>query len=184
MMMFTGCVPTPYSLANDDDDPVDVFEEIFPRYIDPDDTSLGEYPYWQEKREAMWARFHDTGLGNADVDYWVRCMKARASELEQRYTIRFRVWAEYRTRLAAVSEVDLADSSMDSESVQRGFNPPNVLAGGTVAEDYLADQNINTFHQDTHGGTDAETVRDYNRSVENPFEEYAREFDRLFYWGM
>ncbi|MBQ1462728.1 MAG: hypothetical protein IIZ24_00870 [Candidatus Methanomethylophilus sp.] len=182
-MMFY-CVPTPYSLANDPDDPVDVFAEIFPQYIDPDDPSQGQYPYWEEKRKALWARFHDTGIGNPDTDYWIRCMKGKAAEMDQRYLIRFRVWTEYQAKLAATTTVDLSDSAMDSESVQKEFDPPNVDVLGVTAEDYLSGQNINRYHQDTHGGTDSETVRDYNRSIENPFEYYAAEFDKLFYRGM
>lgn len=177
-------VPTPYSLANDPDDPVDVFAEIFPRYIDPDDPSQGQYPYWDEKRKALWARFHDTGIGNTDVDYWVRCMKGKAAEMDQRYLIRFRVWAEYQAKLAAAVTVDLSDSSMDSESVQKTYDPPEVTVADKDATSYLAEQNSNRYHQDTHGGTDAESVRDYMGAVQNPFEFYAREFDKLFYWGM
>lgn len=177
-------VPTPYSLANDPDDPVDVFAEIFPRYIDPDDPSAGEYPYWDEKRKALWSRFHDTGIGNTDTDYWIRCMKGKAAEMDQRYLIRFRVWAEYQAKLAAAVTVDLSDSALDSESVQKTYDPPEVTVAGKDATSYLADQNVNSYHQDTHGGTDSETVRDYNSAVQNPFEFYAMEFDRLFYWGM
>ncbi len=73
---------------------------------------------------------------------------------------------------------------MDSESVQQEYDPPNVDVLGVTAEGYLSGQNINRYHQDTHGGTDSETVRDYNRSIENPFEYYAAEFDKLFYRGM
>ena len=103
------CVPTPYSLLNDEDDPIDVFAEIFPQYIDPDDHSAGEYPYWEEKRKALWARFHDTGIGNPDTEYWIRCMKGKAAEMDQRYLIKFRVWTEYQTKLASAATVDLAD---------------------------------------------------------------------------
>lgn len=177
-------VPTPYSLANDPDDPVDVFAEIFPRYLDPDNPSLGEYPYWEEKREALWARFHDTGIGNTDVDYWVRCMKGKAAEMDQKYLIRFRVWAEYHAKLAAAVTVDLSDSAMDSESVQQHYDPPETSIAGAQAAYYLDTQDVNRYEQTTHGGTEAESVRDYNRAVENPFEYYAREFDKLFYWGM
>lgn len=178
------CVPTPYSLLNDEDDPVDVFAEIFPQYIDPDDHSAGEYPYWEEKRKALWARFHDTGIGNSDTEYWIRCMKGKAAEMDQRYLIRFRVWTEYQTKLASTATVDLADSSMESESVQKHYDPPETTMAGGHASAYLDTQDNNNFTQTTHGGTEAESVRDYNRAVENPFEYYAAEFDALFYWGI
>ena len=178
------CVPTPYSLLNDEDDPIDVFAEIFPQYIDPDDPGQGQYPYWSEKRNAMWARFHDTGIGNPDVDYWVRCMKGRASEISSRYETRFRVWAEYQARLAAATSVDLADSSMESESVQKHYDPPQTSTAGAEATSYLDQQDVNTFHQDTHGGLESSTVKEYNDAVENPYESFAREFDELFYRGI
>ena len=178
------CVPTPYSLLNDEDDPIDVFAEIFPQYIDPDDHSAGEYPYWEEKRKALWARFHDTGIGNSDTDYWIRCMKGKASEISSRYETRFRVWAEYQARLAAAASVDLADSSMESESVQKHYDPPQTSTAGAEATSYLDQQDVNTFHQDTHGGLESSTVKEYNDAVENPYESFAREFDELFYRGI
>lgn len=177
------CVPTPYSLLNDEDSPRDVFAEIFPQYIDPDDPSAGEYPNWSAKRKALWAEYHDTGIGNLDVDYWVRCMKSQASRIEGRYAIKFRAWNEYLARLESAESIDLADSSMESRSVQKGYNPPNVQVSGVTAEDYLSDQNVNEFSQKTDGGLESETVRDYGDAVSNPFETYAEEFRTLFYRG-
>ena len=67
------CQPTPYSILNDPDDGEDVFETIFPNTDS----------YYNEKRTAMWMRFHDTGLGNPDKAYWERAMKAKAGEIEK-----------------------------------------------------------------------------------------------------
>ena len=177
-------VPTPYSILNDPDDGEDVFATIFPRYIDPDDPSQGEYPFWQEKQDAMWARFHDTGLGNADKEYWERCMSYKAAEIEERYTIKFRVFSEYKARLNLAASVDLADSSMESKSVNKLYDPPEVTVAGADATSFLADQNETDFTQTTHGGLEPETVAEYMAAVRNPFEEWAREFDKLFYWGI
>ena len=71
------CVPTPYSIQNRDTDPYDIFERIIP------DTDK----YAEQKRLALWDRFHDTGIGNDDETYWIRCMKARADEIAGRYDI-------------------------------------------------------------------------------------------------
>lgn len=178
-------VPTPYSILNDPDDGEDVFETIFPRYIDPDDPSQGEYPYWAEKRKAMWARFHDTGLGNPDKEYWERCMSGKATEIDDRYLIRFRVFTEYQARLAAnVGDVDLSDGKMESRSVNKLYDPPETSTAGTQATSYLADQNTTDYEQTTHGGLEPETVTEYMAAVRNPFEDWAREFDKLFYWGI
>lgn len=184
-------VPTPYSIANRDTDPYDVFEEIFPQYIDPDDPSAGEHPYWQQKREAMWARFHDTGIGNTDEDYWIRCMKSKAMELEYRYLIKFEAFDALMSKILG-DGVSFESSQLESSSVNRLFDPPEVTAYvpnstppvPTVAEDYLSEQNRTDFSQRAMSGLETETVKQYMDGVENPFEIYAREFDRLFYWGM
>lgn len=173
--MMIYCQPTPYSILNDPDDGEDVFETIFP-------TSDA---YYSEKRLAMWNRFHDTGIGNADKSYWERCMKAKAGEIEGRYVIKFRVWSEYQARLAAnTGDVDISDGEVESESVNKNYDPPEVYVSGTTANDYLADQNKTEYKQVSHGGTEADSVRQYMDDVSNPFEDYAREFDKLFYWGL
>ena len=178
------CQPTPYSILQDPDDGEDVFETIFPQWIDPNDHTLGERPYWAEKRAALWARFHDTGIGNADKEYWERCMMGRHGEIQERYDIKFRVFAEYKARLALASKVDLSDGSMESDSVNKVYDPPEVAVQGATATDYLADQTKTEFNQKTFGGLESETVREYMDAVSNPAEAFAREFDKLFYWGL
>lgn len=168
------CQPTPYSILQDPDDGEDVFETIIP----------ASEAYASEKRAALWARFHDTGLGNADKTYWERAMNYRYKEIKERYDIRFRVFAEYKARLALASSVDLSDGSMESESVNKVYDPPEVTVTGKTAEDYLADQNKTEFNQKTFGGLEPETVREYMDAVSNPAEAFAREFDKLFYWGL
>ena len=178
-------VPTPYSILNDPDDGEDVFETIFPQYIDPGDPSLGEYPYWEEKRMAMWARFHDTGLGNPDKEYWERCVSAKAAEIDARYLIKFRVFSEYKARLAAnTGDADLTDSEIESSSVNKLFDPPEVTVANADATHFLADQNTTVYNQKTKSGLEPATVTEYMDAVKNPFEELAREFDKLFYWGI
>ena len=178
-------MPTPYSILNDPDDGEDVFETIFPQWVDPNDHTLGERPFWEEKRKALWARFHDTGLGNPDKPYWERCMMGKALEIEDRYQVKFRVWSEYQTRLSNnTGDVDISDGEVESQSVNRNYDPPEVAVSGDTATNYLADQNTTDYRQVSHGGTEADSVRQYMDDVSNPFEDYAREFDRLFYWGL
>lgn len=167
-------VPTPYSIQNDPDDGEDVFETIIPT------TDA----YSTEKRAALWARFCDRGIGNPDKAYWERCMINRATEIEDRYDIKMRVFSEYKSRLALAQSVDLADSSMESKSVNKLFDPPEVTVANADATSFLADQNETEFTQTTHGGLEPETVAEYMAAIRNPFEEWAREFDKLFYWGI
>jgi len=172
--MMNFCQPTPYSILNRDEDSYDIFEKIIPNT----DT------YYTEKRLALWNRFHDTGIGNSDEAYWIRAMKARAAEIAGRYDIKMRVFSEYKTRLASAASVDLSDGKIESNSVSRTYDPPEVSVQGAVAADYLADQNRTDYEQKTYGGLEPETVRQYGDAVENPFETWAREFDKLFYWGL
>lgn len=174
MMSPCYCVPTPYSIQNRDIDPYDIFERIIP------DTDK----YATEKRLALWDRFHDTGLGNDNEEYWIRCMKARADEISGRYDIKMRVYTEYKTRLEAAESVDLSDGKIVSNSVNRTYDPPETPSGVKLAENFLSEQNRTDYEQESYGGLEPETVRQYADAVENPFETWAAEFDRLFYWGL
>ena len=169
-------VPTPYSIINDPDDGEDVFETIIPT------TDA----YYTEKRAALWARFHDIGIGNTDKAYWERCMRGKAQSIAGTYDIKFRVFDEYTARLAAATNVDISDGSMESSSVNRTYDPPEATISiiPDVAEEFLAEQNRTDFNQKTYGGLEAATVREYMDAVEDPHEAYAREFDKLFYWGI
>lgn len=130
-------------------------------------------------------RFHDTGIGNTDEDYWIRCMKAKAWEIYDEYVVKFRAWTEYEARLAANSgDISLDDSTVHSQSVQGEYDPPIVNNALDNANNYLAQQNINTFDQRSQGGLEPETVRQYMDAVRDPFEEWATRFDKLFYWGI
>lgn len=175
MMGACFCVPTPCSIQNRDTDPYDIFERIIPN----------TEKYADQKRLALWDRFHDTGLGNDDETYWIRCMKARADEISGRYDIKFRVYTEYKTRLEAAESVDLSDGQTVSNSVNRTFDPPEVASvAGKLAENFLSEQNRTDFEQTSFGGLEPETVRQYADAVQNPFETWASEFDKLFYWGL
>ena len=168
------CVPTPYSIQNRDIDPYDIFERIIP------ETDK----YATEKRLALWDRFHDTGIGNDDEAYWIRCMKARADEISGRYDIKMRVYTEYKTRLEAAESVDLSDGKIVSNSVNRTYDPPETPSGVKLAENFLSEQNRTDYEQESYGGLEPETVRQYADAVQNPFETWAAEFDKLFYWGL
>ena len=173
-MMPCYCVPTPYSIQNRGTDPYDIFAKIIP------ETDK----YATEKRLALWDRFHDTGLGNDDEAYWIRCMKARADEISGRYDIKMRAFSEYKARLEAADSIDLSDGKIVSNSVNRTYDPPETPSGVKLAENFLAEQNRTDYEQESYGGLEPETVRQYADAVEDPFERWAAEFDKLFYWGL
>ena len=122
----------------------------------------------------------------ADKAYWERCMRGKAQSIAGTYDIKFRVFDEYTARLAAATNVDISDGSMESSSVNRTYDPPEATISiiPDVAEEFLAEQNRTDFNQKTYGGLEAATVREYMDAVEDPHEAYAREFDKLFYWGI
>ena len=165
------CVPTPYSIQNRDTDPYDIFERIIP------DTDT----YAEQKRLALWDRFHDTGIGNDDEAYWIRCMKARADEIAGRYDIKMRAFVEYKARLEAAERIDLSDGQIKSKSTAKHYDPPS---GSSALSSYVSEGDSTEFEQNTYGGLEPETVRQYGDAVENPFETWAKEFDKLFYWGL
>lgn len=173
MMSPCYCVPTPYSIQNRDTNAYDIFARIIP------DTDK----YAKEKRLALWDRFHDTGIGNDNETYWIYCMKARADEIAGRYDIKMRAFSEYKARLEAANSIDLSDGEIKSKSVSSVYDPPEVKTKYEASQ-YLADQNKTEFDQQTYGGLESETVRQYADAVQNPFEIWATEFDRLFYCGL
>ena len=69
--------------------------------------------------------------------------------------------------------------------MNKNYDPPESQLGPTdTAANYLSDQNKTEYEQKTYGGLEPATVREYGDAVENPFETWAREFDKLFYWGL
>lgn len=170
-MMF---VPTPYSILNDPDDGEDVFETIIPTTDN----------YYSDKRNALWNRFHDTGIGNTDKAYWERCMMYKAKEIAGAYDLKMKVFKEYQARVTNAASTDISDGRMESSSVNKVYDPPEVTVAGATAANFLAEQNKTEYEQKTFGGLESVTVREYMDAIENPFEDWAREFDKLFYWGM
>ena len=174
-------MPTPYSILqkSKDEHPldptqwVDVFAQIF------SGDSL-EVP----KCAVMWAMYHDTGVGNDDLDYWKRCMEYKNMEL---------VAAGWDSRIAAQLDLLLdidnngpnyTQSEISSGSINRRYDPPEVTVSGTTAEDYLADQDKTEFSQTTKSGLETETVRAWAEGMPEDLREWAREFHKLFYWGL
>ncbi len=98
--------------------------------------------------------------------------------------IKMRAYTEYKTRLEAAESIDLSDGKIVSNSVNRTYDPPETPSGVKLAENFLAEQNRTDYEQESYGGLEPETVRQYADAVENPFERWAAEFDKLFYWGL
>lgn len=174
-------MPTPYSILEKSKqehplDPtqwVDVFAQIF------SGDSLAV-----QKCAAMWAMYHDTGVGNDDLDYWKRCMEYKNMELVAAG------WdARISAQLALLTKIendgpDYTQSELTSGSVNKRYDPPEVTVSGTTADDYLADQDKTEFSQTTKSGLETETVRAWSEEMPESLRDWAREFRKLFYWGL
>ena len=174
-------MPTPYSILkkSQDENPldptqwVDVFAEIF----SGDDFETA-------KCAVMWGMYHDTGIGNDDLEYWERCMTYKNIEL---------VAAGWDARIAAQLDLmtkiqndgpDYTQSELQSESLNQVYDPPEVATAGTTATNYLADQTKTGFHQYSKNGLETETVRAWSEEMPESLRDWAREFRKLFYWGL
>ena len=160
-------VPTPQSIK--DDDSRDVFAEIF-----------SAYKYASDMEAVMWAAYRYRGIGSVDVDYWVQCMKDRAEILSYMYDLKFKAISELKSKIDT-DGIDYSSSSLKSKSTARHYDPPS---GSSALSSYVSEGDTTDYEQNTYGGLETETVRQYGDAVENPFETWAKEFDKLFYWGL
>ena len=174
-------MPTPYSILQKSKeehplDPtqwVDVFAQIFSG--DSLDTP---------KCAAMWAMYHDTGIGNSDLDYWIRCMQMKNLELQtagwdERIGVQIDLIAKIQN-----DGPDFTQSEITSGSINKRYDPPEVTVSGANADDYLADQDKTSFSQSTKSGLETETVRAWAEGMPDDLRQWAREFHKLFYWGL
>lgn len=161
------CIPTPDSILEDDE--IDVFEEII----------SDSEKYHDIKRSALWNTYRFRGIGNPDMAYWLKTMKARYEQVRAVYDVKFQVIDEW---LTAISDaVDLADSSTTYEQISENEDTPDNPATDTR---YLSDRNTVTYNGRSYGGLSAETVRRFNDAVPNIEQEFADEFRRNFYHGV
>lgn len=171
-------VPTPQSIL--DNDPTDdVFEKIVPT------SEL----YYAEKRIALWSAYRYQGIGNTDEDYWINCMKDRASLIRHDYDLKMKGWFElYDRAITQNLGLDFTASHMESDSTvtSKHYDPPEVSTAGADADKYLntQDSNANHFEQHNYSGLETETIKEYNRGLDNIRRMYADEFRDLFYWGI
>lgn len=161
------CIPTPDTILEDDE--IDVFESIIP------DSET----YHQEMREALWDTYQFRGIGNCNLQYWLKTMQARFRQIQTTYHIKFQVVDEW---LSSISDaVDLSDSQSEYTSITKIEDTPDNPQGDTV---YLSDRNTVTYNGKSYGGLSSETVSKFMDAVPNIREEFADEFRRNFYHGV
>lgn len=163
------CVPTPDSILEDDE--IDVFEEIFP------DTE----PYYNEMRHAMWSTYGLRGIGNCDMTYWIKAMKARYEQIKTKYNVKFKTVEEWLNTVTGNDPVDLSDSSSEYTMRTENEDTPDNPQGDTV---YLSDRNTVKYNGKSFGGLSSETVSRFIDMIPNIEKEFADEFRYQFYHGV
>jgi len=161
-------MPTPQSIL--DDDSTDIFESAVANTV----------TYYTEKRAKLWLKYRYVGIGSYDQTYWAQCVADREALIAEKYDMRIRAWLEFKTRTAAAASVDISDGTLESESVQSHYDPPETISN----TEYLDTKDVNSFTQTTHGGYESRSVREWSDGVRDPWEDWLEEFRDLFYWGM
>lgn len=163
------CIPTPDSILEDDER--DVFEEIFP------DTEV----YYAIMRQIMWDFYGARGIGNCDVDYWVKQMQRRYSQVKPVYLLKFKVFDEWMTANLGNDPVDLSDGSTTYTTVSETEDNPDNPQGSTK---YLSDRNTVTYNGKTYSGLSSETVSRFMDYVPDLCQQFADEFRLQFSWSV
>lgn len=173
---------TPQSIMDDPDDPRDVFDEIF---YNPDSTAKYTYDSGTLK-DMCWSRYRYTGIGNDDIDYWVRCMQDRCDYLMQEYFCKFRAWDKYSASVNPLdlTSIDMSSHKTESRSTAKHYDPPETSTAGGDASSYLDTQDVNEYQQKDSSGLDTVTTTEYINGIHNPYFDFMRDLDRLFYWGL
>ena len=173
---------TPKSILDDPDDGRDVFHDIF--------YDASDAPHWTYDSGPLynrcWSRYMNTGIGNNDVDYWIQCMTMKVADLMDTWYFKFRAWDKYCLGIDPlhVEDIDMSSFKTESKSIHKTYDPPQTATAGDDATSYLDIQDENSFEQKDSSGLDTVTVRDYIDGIRNPYDDFLRELDRMFYWGL
>ena len=158
---------TPQSIQEKDN--VDVFEQIIPNT---------EYEF-TGKRSALWAYYRYRGIPTCDRNYWIQCMKDRYAIISESMDIRIKAWKKFLTDTSG--GIDLSDGSTDYTMTTEYEDTPDSPAGTTK---YLSSRTTNSYTGTTHNDLESVTVRDYINAVPDPWERFAKEFERYFWIGV
>lgn len=172
-----GCIPTPQSIL--DDDGVDVFMRMIPN------TEM----YASQKRAVLWARFRYYGIGSllktsddAEIyDYWLQCIKDRYYIIKDEYDLKLDAWAEWLEKLDT-DGINFKGGVTGSDSESTHEDLPDTQ--DAASSSWLSTRDKNRVDYSTETGMQSARVRDWMDGVPNVLEDFAREFDDYFYWGI
>ena len=184
MVLLMGCciiLETPQSILQDDE--VDVFETVMDgAFSDTERTACVK---------ALWARFRYRGLGSQDRDYWLQNMKDRLSAIQQSYAEKFAIYeayleSDFSDLAGSVTEHKV--TTAPRQQTTTGEDMPDTAVG---TSSYLSDRQtlttIETEDNETtkvYTGLPQSTLLDALGHVQDPYEMFAKEFDKLFWWGL
>lgn len=157
---------TPASIQTRDSE--DVFDST--HVLSGNDPESARY---QKMYAALWARFRYRALGHTDKPYWIQCMKDRYAEIKATYAEKFDVYEAY----LETEYTDLAEGS--SKTVYKHEDVPDTA---TTTAEYLDTRD--TTDNKVYAGLPQTTVKAALQDVQDPYADFAREFDALFYWGL
>lgn len=166
--MSCNSLPTPQTILEDDE--IDVFESVI------DDS---EFAY-SEKRNALWSAYRFRSIGCGNIAYWIQTMQDRYNRIKSEYDIKIKAWETYKTNIA--NGIDFSDSSSEYDQENTREDVPDNATGST---EYLSERSKTHYAGKTYGGLASTTAKDYIDGVpRDPYEDFADEFRRLFFWGL
>lgn len=148
---------------------IDVFEQIIPNT---------DYQY-AKKRSALWSYYRYRGIPTCNLDYWIQCMTDRYAVIKESMDIKIKAWEKFLTDTS--TGIDLSDGTNDYTLTTEYEDTPDTNATG---DKYLSSKTTQTYNGATKSDLESETIRDYIKAVPDPWEMFAKEFDRYFWIGV
>ena len=161
-------IPTPQSIL--DDDNRDVFDEIIPN----------TESYKTQMTNALWNTYGFRGIGNCDIDYWVKTMKMRFGLIQSIYHVKYKAVSEWLTQVTS-NVIDMSDGATDYTMQTENEDNPDNPQGNTR---YLSDRNTVTYNGKTFSGLSSETLGRFIEMIPSLDEQFADEFRRQFFFGL
>lgn len=100
------CIPTPYSIKKNEE--IDVFADC----IESTES------YYDQKYTILWDVYGDTGIGNTNIEYWERRVKAMYSRIKAEYDLKIKAWIQLSSKV----DKDGADFNDTSSETSRSTN--------------------------------------------------------------
>lgn len=140
------------------------------------------------KIAALWARFRYRAIGSTikiscdakNYEYWLQCMRDRYARIRTRHDLRFSAYVSWCQELEGIG-LDLNTIRTETETHTEQEDLPDVA--GLTSDDWLSNRNNVRSTYRGGAGLSSALIRQWMDEVPDPSEDFAAEFDDLFYWG-